>query len=494
MKFSYRNPWVIAVAVLLIGGGAWWLLGRGSPKTAAPVTTPAQQGTLVLSVSGSGSLVAPVEADVTAPTYGQVEAVYVKNGDQVQTGAPLFKGRSLATAADKAKALASYLSAKDSLAQAQTKLISLQASAVTAQQTLQNSQKNQTIAASGVSAAAASLQKSQADASKAAIDAQKDITDAQITQSKAGDDLSTQSADLGAQSAKAAAKTTALSGKAAVASAQKTYQEAQRDLAAASLSTQSAQLSYQAAQTTLANQHTSIAAAQAELTASALAYQELSNQTVTSPITGQIVNFSLTPGAVIGASSASSAASSSAASSTSKLFSIVDFHSLKASITVSEADVSNIALGQSATLTFDALPDKTLTGSVSNVDTLGTTTSGVTTYGVDIALDSLDPALKPGMTVSASIITKTKDNVLLVPNAAVQTAGGQSSVTVVRDGQQTIVPVTVGESNDTQTEITSGLQAGDEVVTQAARAAASAGTANRGGFTLFGGGGRPAGR
>jgi multidrug efflux pump subunit AcrA (membrane-fusion protein) len=69
------------------------------------------------------------------------------------------------------------------------------------------------------------------------------------------------------------------------------------------------------------------------------------------------------------------------------------------------------------------------------------------------------------MAVNAKIITNVKDNVLLVPSTAVQTTNGQSTVRILKNGQLQTVAVTTGDSNDTDTEIMSGLSEGDTVVT-----------------------------
>jgi hypothetical protein len=94
--------------------------------------------------------------------------------------------------------------------------------------------------------------------------------------------------------------------------------------------------------------------------------------------------------------------------------------------------------------------------------------SGVVTYKVTIGFDTLDSRLRPEMSVSASIITDVKQDVILVPNGAVKTESGKSYVEVLNDGQTPVQKsVAIGSSNSTETEITSGISTGDSVVTQA---------------------------
>src|SRR5206468_8311931 len=102
---------------------------------------------------------------------------------------------------------------------------------------------------------------------------------------------------------------------------------------------------------------------------------------------------------------------------------------------------------------------------VSEIGYVGTTTQGVVNFPVTVVVAHPDPALKPGMTASAAIVTDKKTNVLLVPNRAIHVTGVQRTVTVLFEGQQIPVPVQVGLSNDTQSEITGGqLKEGDTIV------------------------------
>ena len=178
-----------------------------------------------------------------------------------------------------------------------------------------------------------------------------------------------------------------------------------------------------------------------------------------------------------------------------------------ATISLNEVDAASVKVGQKGTMTFDAVSDLTLTGHVSAVDTIGTVSSGVVSYGVTIAFDTQDDRIKPGMSTTAAIVTNIKQDVLLVPNAAIKSnaAGNYVSVpTVVMAGatsgssengvtvkQQA---VTVGLSDDTNTEVTVGLNEGDTVVTKTATQAASKTSQGSSALSrLLGGGGGPGG-
>lgn len=94
-----------------------------------------------------------------------------------------------------------------------------------------------------------------------------------------------------------------------------------------------------------------------------------------------------------------------------------------ATISLNEVDAAKVAVGQPVTITFDAIDGLTATGTVSQVDLVGAVTQGVVSYGVKIAINTVDDRIKPGMSLNTTIITEQKPNVLVVPSAAVKTQG-----------------------------------------------------------------------
>lgn len=136
-----------------------------------------------------------------------------------------------------------------------------------------------------------------------------------------------------------------------------------------------------------------------------------------------------------------------------------------AEITLNEVDVAKVAVGQKATLTFDAIAGLNITGVVAKIDTVGTVAQGVVSYTVEITFDTQDERVKPGMSVSASIITDAKTGVLLVPNGAVKSQGSVYRVDVMEATVPRRQKVEIGLANDDVTEIISGLSEGEIVVT-----------------------------
>lgn len=215
-------------------------------------------------------------------------------------------------------------------------------------------------------------------------------------------------------------------------------------------------------------------------------FRNAEKRDVTSPISGTVNEINIKNGDDLGRSA-----------TTTKITPIIigDLNTLRAKVQVNEVDVPNISIGQKTTLTFDAIESFTATGKVEKIDSLGTITQNVVTYNVTISFDSLDPRLKPEMSVSASIITDVKQDVVMVPNSAVKLEGDRNVVEVLNSGdspQQ--VAVEIGATNDSDTEIVSGVKAGDKVVTQTVSPNSNANinsSSNGSGFRFLGGGGPP---
>ncbi|MCE9541394.1 efflux RND transporter periplasmic adaptor subunit [Candidatus Kaiserbacteria bacterium] len=209
----------------------------------------------------------------------------------------------------------------------------------------------------------------------------------------------------------------------------------------------------------------------------------LANYTVRAPFAGTIAKLSIHKGDTV---------SSGTAAAT-----IVTKQQI-AELALNEVDAAKVAVGQKATLTFDAIDGLSITGEIASMDTIGTVTQGVVTYTVKIAFDTQDARVKPGMTANATIQTAVRQDVLTVPTSAIKSQNGQSYVLIFNPpvaesliqsaGSQGVemksapenVPVTVGITDDTSAEILSGLAEGEQVVLrsqtgQSATSAAAAG-------------------
>lgn len=159
-----------------------------------------------------------------------------------------------------------------------------------------------------------------------------------------------------------------------------------------------------------------------------------------------------------------------------------------ATISLNEVDVAKIKVGDKVNLTFDAIDGLNITGQVAEVDQVGTVSQGVVNYNVKISFDTQDDRVKSGMSVNASVITESRQDVLTVPSSAVKTQGNISYVNYFDQkytdaqasaGITTATPplskqVEIGISDDTNTEIVSGINEGDQIVSKTVNQAAAA--------------------
>jgi RND family efflux transporter MFP subunit len=372
--------------VLIIGymGYATFL----KPKSAAIQyqTATVQKGTLITTVSASGSVSSANNTPIVTQVTGAITKIYVKNGDKVTAGQPIANIELDQTSQQKyQQQLASYQGAQNSLSSARSQKDSLKAAMLTADH-------NFLISALDKGLSTDNNTYMQLKASKDAADANYARQDAVIAQS----------------------------------------------------------------QTSLSN--------------AALSLQQFS-PTITAPISGVITGLSLQQGSVIPAQ----AINSNNTISSQDIANITTSGVPVVSVSLTEIDVPKVQIGQKATLTFDAFPDKTFTGTIFSINTTGSVSSGVTTYPVTITLDSANEQIYANMSANSSIITATKDEALYVPTSAVITQNGETVVRELSNGKVTYIPVTTGISSDTDTEIISGVSEGDKVITAVITPTASSG-------------------
>ena len=146
-------------------------------------------------------------------------------------------------------------------------------------------------------------------------------------------------------------------------------------------------------------------------------------------------------------------------------FRIDDMSKLLVDVQISEVDINSIKVGQPATLTFDAVTDKSYSAKVIKVASVGNTTSGTVNFTVTLQVLNPDEQVKPGMTAAVNFtVTQLKD-ILTIPNRAVRTVNNQRVVYILKNGIATAVPVELGASSDTSSQVLSGdLKEGDQII------------------------------
>ena len=143
-----------------------------------------------------------------------------------------------------------------------------------------------------------------------------------------------------------------------------------------------------------------------------------------------------------------------------------DLDNLVVNVDVSEIDISKVEIGHPVVITFDALPYKEYSGSVSSISSAGMDKSGTIEFRVTVTIVDGDASVKPGFTAVVSINTNQVEGALLVPNQALSNINGNNLVMIVgENGTPMPVRVEVGASSEAFTEIISGdLMEGDQLI------------------------------
>lgn len=290
-----------------------------------------------------------------------------------------------------------------------------------------------------------------------------------------------------------------------------------------------------------------VAADQANLNAAngalATAQANLADASLTSPIAGTVSVVNLTVGQQLGNSGGSGvslqgtgtnsgiSAATSASSSTPQVE--VVSTGFVVNLSVDDTQISRLKVGQSATITLSTAATTTATGragrfgtaaagatgagatggattgaagtggfagfgqgatgTVTAVGAVATSTDGVASFPVTVTVSGTPTGLYSGSTVEVAITYQEIDNVLEVPTAAITEKGGQSTVTVSVNGAKSTKQITTGQTSGAETQVESGLAAGDQVVVTVPVAStarsATTGAGATGGFAGFGGGG-----
>ena len=464
---SGTRAWLVGlglVAILLVG-----LIARDTvfaqPAAVALRTATADRGTVTSVVSGTGSLLPAGRMNVSFKQTGILTEIDVKVGDKVTTGQVLARIDSSTQQAALASAQASLASAQANLQATQTPLTSAQLAQLQHQVSAAQQNYNDTVASVNAT--------NQTDAATVASDQAKVNADcpngAQCSQEQAqlASDKNKQNMD-------------AISGQSRINSAAQQITSSRDNLA----------VQTQVKPNALASSQAQVASAQAQVQTAQLAVNQT---TLTAPSSGVVISINGVPGETAGSGTAQAPGSlapqpSSSGTGSSSAFIVIDDNSsFVAVMPFAETDAARLAANQTASVTFDAIPNLTISGHVLTLSPSATVVSNVVDYYVSFVLNRTDARLREGMTANASVTVAQADNAVRVPNAAVHTTGGTTMVTVLTNGQQVPTEVVTGVVGDTYTEIKAGLNEGDRVVLPALRT--SAGTTTNGGNLIRGGGG-----
>jgi HlyD family secretion protein len=513
------KKWIIlvVVAVLVVAGFSSWkvISSQASSGTDLQIGT-VELGTLSSTLDSSGTARSGQSATIKWQTSGKVEEITLQQGDLVEED-------QLLAALDPNSLDTDTITARQTLIDAQQKLEDLKSSTLQAAKALQAMEDAQKALDSLKQTAA----EDSSQAQLALANAQEALKEAQQTRSAmnyphSSDELVVEKAQTDYLLAKAAYKeafkeyskyakknltnsdrvralTNLLAARDKMDTALSTYNwylmnytgieiaQADGDVAVSQASLESAQAAYErlksgATQGAIAVAEATLADAQreyervkdgpteADLEAAQAAVDAaqatLDYANLQAPFSGTITELDVKTGDLVEAGETA--------------FRIDDLSNVYIDLQVSEVDLASLKLGQAVTLEFDAIADKQYSGEVTEIGMVGTVSNGVVNYPVTVKVTNVDADIRPGMTASVSITTETVDNVLLVPNKAIKTSSGQKSVTVMFEGQPISVPVAVGITNGTYTQVTSEqLKEGDVVVLSGTTSTASGAQNNR---------------
>jgi HlyD family secretion protein len=462
-----RGGWIALAAVLVLaaaGGAGWYFFwGPGSAKAQAAKTsassstlhtTTVKRGNLVIAAAGTGTLVASQSVDLSFSTSGTVLELDVKAGDKVKAGQTLAK-------------LGNTEALQASLASAKLQLLKNQ-------QSLTSLQQNGNLA---LATAYQAWVKAQDSYNTAVFNEQRTAyarcSQATNTQLAARVDTYARTlSDLGV-SQSGSPQWIAAEGNYETALANYNYcisysdQEkanAKASVTVAQQSLQQAENSYNTLKDASGIDPNQLALAEATVEQSktqlAQAQKNLDGVVLTAPFDGTILSVAASKGAMVG---------------TATFITIADLSKPTIAASIDEADVSKLVVGSQATVTFDALPEQTFNGKVTQVNPQLTKSGNYLVATGQIELD--DAAAKAlanlplGMTATIQVINKQSSNTLLVPVSALRDLGsGEYAVFVVGgNGKLQLTPVKVGLSDTANAEILSGLQAGQTVSTGVAQ-------------------------
>jgi HlyD family secretion protein len=429
-KFNSLSKIIKIVSILIL----FFIIGLFGFKSVRPKeespqyqTAQAEKGTLVISISGSGTISSGNSTKITTKASGTVKSVYVKNGDYVNKGDKIAE-----------------LELDDYAKERQSSAYVAYLNAVKAVKTAQKSKTDADIAMWEARQAIMDAEQEQIDKNNGKPNpvTKEDYTDSQRTVVDKTVDQAHQAFNI----------------------AELQYKNADAEIINAQIKITAAWQDYQEASAIIT------APSDGVINSLTLAPQVVIESTTVT-------------------NSNSSSSSSSNATVTSQKIGIINNPStqFQATVNLTESDITKVATGQKTTLTLDAFPDKTFTGKVLAVDSAGTVNSGVTTYPVTVIFDPIEEAIYPNMAVEAQIITQIIDDVILVPSEALQTLNEQSVIGILKDGQVNQIQVETKGTNDTHTAISSGINEGDIVVTNTINRSSTTTNQGQSSGSVFGG-------
>ncbi|MBI3944120.1 MAG: efflux RND transporter periplasmic adaptor subunit [Chloroflexi bacterium] len=511
-----RRLLVVALIVIVVVGGFFGYQRISSARAAstqpsAIQSVPVTRGTLLATVSSAGNIAPSSILNMAFTGSGQIKTVKVKIGDKVKAGdvlatldtsdldlqlqqnnsnltvaqAQLEQTKKGPTAAQLAVAEASLASAQAAyedakqgptaaeIALAEANVQSAQASYDAAKKSVANRGEQMTVAQNTLKKAEIALQDAQSAYDKVAWRPDIGVMSQSKTLQQATIDYQTAQANYNLTVSQIN-DTQVIQAQASLTKAKSDLdnlinQSNDTQLKQAAANVAQAQSSLDSLKNTPTPEDMVVALAkvdQARMNVEQTKLQ-LKKMQLVAPFDGTITAVNIIPGQQSGGSTAP--------------ITLAALNDLQIVVNLSEVDQPKVKAGQDVQITLDALPNANLNGKVESIYPAAVIQQGVVNYPVIVKLVNPPLTVISGMTANASIVVDKRENVLLAPNRAIKTQGRTKTVTVMFEGQQITTQVQTGLANDTQTEITSGVKEGDELVLNATTTT-SRGVPGAGGF------------
>jgi HlyD family secretion protein len=390
---NMKKKWVVTLVlgILVVGGGGYWAYQhfKPTPQTSSLITSAAKKGDVKKLITATGTVKYPEEVPLAFETAGTVKEVYVQAGDTVTAGQVLAQ---MDTETLQQEVQESNANLKEAGVNWQQQKVQAEATLVKAKDSLRTAERNADPAylANQVNIEEQNVQIASNNLAKA---------------QQSGDDSSISQA------------------KASLAQAQNkllTAQDAQNGGAAQALEAAKADVAIAEAKLNQLKEQTSLAQAQ---TAVVKAQENLAKATLVAPADGVLIDVPTKKGQTI-------------KENTTVMTLATGGNLLTVDSSVSQAEVSDIKVGQKVNITLDSAPNDIMIATVSNVALKATTTQNVTTFNVQMKMDQPSELLRAGMNVNVGIVIAEVKDVLTVPSQAIRTQGNQKGVLVVQNSTQ----------------------------------------------------------
>jgi HlyD family secretion protein len=470
--------WKWIIGVVIVGGlafGGWYyyqnsyLPQQAALETAALETYPIQRGNIASTVSATGSIEPESEVSLAFRSPGRVKDVLVSEGQAVQKGQLLAELETT----DLTLALAQ---SKVGLAIAQAQLAKMETppdedDILLAQAAIEVAQASVAGADAGLNAARANYNQLFVDPSAN----QRQVNEAQLRQAEVNLRIAQQQynrvkdqPNIGELPQSQQLESATLSYELAKAQTSLTDPDPnQAQVASALNQIAQSELGFRQAQSNLiqaqnnlktllegpSQEDLDIARAQVQQAQLSMLSAEntLSNARLVAPIDGVVSQVSVRPGELF--------------SGGLPAVTMSDLGQFHMDVLVDEIDVRQVQVGQPVGIRVDALPDQELTGKITEIAPVASNINGVIAYQVTIVPDPSDAPLRSGMSATASITTANVDEALLAPNRFIQLDRDTGKAFVYRmiAGQPALQEVELGLRNERESQVTAGLDDGDEI-------------------------------